>query len=119
MSICQPLHSSATDEDLEGGSRQVGYSVYSRGVPAPDHPLGVISTIDADDLSHICVICQEGILRGQRARTLACFHVFHEGCIAEWLEGSIRCPVDNHDVMELFRVSLIWDDIPRVCFHYV
>jgi len=37
---------------------------------------------------HICVICLEHFLDGDRLRVLPCDHLFHTGCIDRWLSGT-------------------------------
>jgi hypothetical protein len=40
------------------------------------------------DSSHVCVICLEHFVAGDRLRVLPCQHSFHVGCIDRWLSGS-------------------------------
>jgi Ring finger domain len=37
---------------------------------------------------HVCVICLEHFVTGDRLRVLPCNHSFHVGCIDRWLSGS-------------------------------
>jgi hypothetical protein len=37
---------------------------------------------------HVCVICLEHFVAGDRLRVLPCNHSFHVGCIDRWLSGS-------------------------------
>jgi hypothetical protein len=39
-----------------------------------------------------CIICLEN-LQGKRVIRLHCDHVYHVGCISEWLEQHYTCPV--------------------------
>jgi hypothetical protein len=43
---------------------------------------------DDDDTNHVCVICLEHFVPGDRLRVLPCHHSFHVGCIDRWLSGS-------------------------------
>ena len=43
-----------------------------------------------------CSICLEPI--GYRYRRLHCSHVFHSGCILQWLGRARHCPVCRQDV---------------------
>ena len=45
-----------------------------------------------------CAVCQEAVSTGTRLRN--CQHVFHRGCITQWLGTSARCPVCRDDVRE-------------------
>ncbi|KAL2475946.1 43kDa postsynaptic protein [Abeliophyllum distichum] len=39
-----------------------------------------------------CTICFEEIAAGSLVATLPCSHLFHDGCISEWLKRSHYCP---------------------------
>ncbi|GKY98642.1 hypothetical protein MPSEU_000820900 [Mayamaea pseudoterrestris] len=43
---------------------------------------------ETSDTDHICVICLEHFVAGDRLRVLPCHHSFHVGCIDRWLSGS-------------------------------
>ena len=48
-----------------------------------------------------CLVCQETFVAGERLRKLPCEseHIFHAGCIEEWLTASsARCPVDQQEL---------------------
>ena len=46
-----------------------------------------------------CAICQDTIIPTDPARRLvACGHVYHRGCIDEWLRRSVYCPSCRHDI---------------------
>ena len=45
-----------------------------------------------------CVICKEEIGRGAEVKRLPCMHVFHAGCIDEWVGRVPKCPVDNSKI---------------------
>lgn len=52
----------------------------------------------ADDL---CVICQERFLNGERVRTIShCQHTFHNTCILQHFENSVRCPTCRYDIRD-------------------
>ncbi|CAK9115868.1 unnamed protein product [Durusdinium trenchii] len=42
-----------------------------------------------------CVVCREEIQVGQLCRRLPCFHLFHRGCIDQWISVKATCPLDN------------------------
>jgi len=53
------------------------------------------------DQSDACLVCMSAMRKGERARRLPCSgqHIFHAGCIAEWLIHSSRCcPADREDI---------------------
>lgn len=51
-----------------------------------------------------CSICLEPFAESEQIAILRCHHVFHTGCISEWVnkkdDKSIRCPVCKHDLRE-------------------
>lgn len=51
-----------------------------------------------------CAICIESFASEEQIAILSCQHVFHTGCIQEWVnhkeEKSILCPVCKHDIRE-------------------
>lgn len=46
-----------------------------------------------------CAVCLTPLQEGQAVRTLACHHLYHKGCIEEWIKAQIstlpRCPTCN------------------------
>jgi hypothetical protein len=45
-----------------------------------------------------CIFCQENFVDNDKCRELNCEHVFHTGCIDEWLENqSYKCPCCRSD----------------------
>lgn len=40
-----------------------------------------------------CAVCLGGYEVGQKTRTVACFHVFHQECIDPWLRTNATCPI--------------------------
>ena len=46
-----------------------------------------------------CTICQSDVTRGEKVKKLPkCSHMYHEGCIVEWLKQKKVCPVCMKDV---------------------
>ena len=45
-----------------------------------------------------CVVCQAGMVVGERARTLPCRHQYHTECIDQWLGAHKTCPVCKAEV---------------------
>lgn len=43
--------------------------------------------------SYRCVICLEEIPAGSEAISMPCSHIYHEDCIANWLQRSSLCPL--------------------------
>jgi len=41
----------------------------------------------------ICVICQDDFHDGDWVKKLHCSHIYHAGCINDWLERSLCCPM--------------------------
>jgi hypothetical protein len=50
-------------------------------------------------LTEPCCICLESLQRSQVALTLPCGHLFHEGCIHEWLGRRPFCPLCKQGVV--------------------
>lgn len=51
-----------------------------------------------------CSVCISDLhADNQRVRTLPCMHVFHSGCITEWLANDSRCPICKGDIKRLFE----------------
>ena len=48
-----------------------------------------------------CVVCCDEIFFKQEVRVLQCAHVFHTGCIRNWLKVSPSCPACRHRVKRL------------------
>ncbi|XVF82679.1 hypothetical protein PTKIN_Ptkin16aG0068000 [Pterospermum kingtungense] len=44
-----------------------------------------------------CPVCLEEFLIGDEARRLPCSHIYHAGCIVEWLKKRDTCPVCRRD----------------------
>jgi hypothetical protein len=45
-----------------------------------------------DDTSYTCSICLETCSKAERIRTLSCGHLFHIGCVDNWLMRQGSCP---------------------------
>lgn len=51
--------------------------------------------------AHSCAICQDVILETDMCRrVIHCGHTYHRGCIDQWFERNVRCPVCRHDIRE-------------------
>lgn len=49
----------------------------------------------------LCVICQEGFSSGDQIRQIRhCRHTFHNTCILQHFENSVRCPTCRHDIRD-------------------
>jgi hypothetical protein len=49
----------------------------------------------------VCAICQDTIAGNAQARRLrACQHSYHVGCIDQWFEQNVHCPVCRYDIRE-------------------
>ena len=57
----------------------------------------VSAPITAEEPS-TCVVCQAGMVAGERVRTLPCRHQYHTECIDEWLGAHKTCPVCKAEV---------------------
>jgi len=54
--------------------------------------------VDSDVAQDTCVVCLSDFDDGQSLRRLPCCHMFHQGCIDEWLSRRKSCPLCLQDV---------------------
>ncbi|CAN4096309.1 unnamed protein product [Withania somnifera] len=54
--------------------------------------------LDENILTDDCVICFEELGNGSDLRYTPCSHVFHEDCVARWLENGHSCPICRYDL---------------------
>lgn len=47
-----------------------------------------------------CSICFAKMKVNDSVKVLPCGHVYHGGCITEWLQRSVQCPLCRHSVFE-------------------
>jgi uncharacterized protein YhhL (DUF1145 family) len=50
---------------------------------------------ESEEGQYVCSICLEEVRKRERVRELGCGHVFHIGCIDEWLVRRSHCPNCN------------------------
>ncbi len=65
-----------------------------------------------------CVICREGMQKGEKVTGLPCGHLFHQECIGRCLDQSARCPVCRLDIagaLEEESCSASEEGNKRVC----
>mmetsp|Transcript_31211 Transcript_31211/g.57030 ORF Transcript_31211/g.57030 Transcript_31211/m.57030 type:complete len:257 (-) Transcript_31211:41-811(-) len=53
-----------------------------------------VVTVKEDD---ICVVCQEAMPAGSKAKAMPCGHKFHDDCLVVWIKKSNTCPVCRFD----------------------
>ncbi|KAG5569668.1 hypothetical protein H5410_059434 [Solanum commersonii] len=56
--------------------------------------------LDKSILDDHCVICFEEPGKEGEVMCTPCSHVFHEDCIAKWLEHGNSCPICRHDILD-------------------
>ncbi|KAJ4726299.1 RING/U-box superfamily protein [Melia azedarach] len=45
-------------------------------------------------ISNYCVICLENFIDGESSRVFpVCKHIFHSGCIDQWMNEHLTCPI--------------------------
>merc|ERR1719261_815830 len=59
----------------------------------------------------VCVVCQESLPLGSKAKVMPCGHKFHDDCLTSWVEKSNSCPVCRYD--ELPSEKRHFDDVER------
>ena len=52
-------------------------------------------------LEECCAVCQEDIEPSAEVRQIKqCTHVFHKGCVDQWFEQSVFCPICRLDIRD-------------------
>eukprot|EP00415_Alexandrium_ostenfeldii_P005175 UN5175 len=62
-------------------------------------PVRTLTSADlanADEDQRECAICIREFTRGDKQRTLPCFHHFHPACVDQWLRRKGSCPICKH-----------------------
>ncbi|KAA8542404.1 hypothetical protein F0562_023460 [Nyssa sinensis] len=68
-----------------------------RPVPARRSSVEILEKVEVEDLDSMnqCVICLEKFSVGSEVTRMPCSHLYHGGCIANWLGVSNICPICN------------------------
>ena len=61
--------------------------------PASKTAIEGLEKVKIDERLVSCSVCFEDISIGTEARRLPCSHVYHTGCIVNWLQESNKCPL--------------------------
>jgi hypothetical protein len=61
-------------------------------LPVLTFDVNAVSTKDADDSEHKCLVCQCDYDHGDEMRRLPCSHCFHKECVDQWLFSKDVCP---------------------------
>merc|ERR1719203_473166 len=69
--------------------------------------LRVVTVLEND----LCVVCQEEMPAGSKAKAMPCGHKFHDDCLLSWVKKSNSCPTCRFD--ELPSEKRHFDDIQR------
>jgi len=69
--------------------------------------LRVVTVLEED----LCVVCQESLIVGSKAKAMPCGHKFHDDCLAAWVAKSNSCPTCRFD--ELPSEKRHFDDVQR------
>jgi len=59
----------------------------------------------------VCVVCQEAMPAGSKAKAMPCGHKFHDDCLLSWVEKSNSCPTCRFDEMKSEKIH--FDDVQR------
>lgn len=59
----------------------------------------------------LCVVCQETLVAGSKAKTMPCGHKFHDDCLVSWVTKSNSCPTCRFDEMPSEKQH--FDDVQR------
>uniref|UniRef100_A0A7S2N4W3 RING-type domain-containing protein n=1 Tax=Zooxanthella nutricula TaxID=1333877 RepID=A0A7S2N4W3_9DINO len=71
------------------------------------HELRLVTVLDED----LCVVCQEAMTVGSKAKAMPCGHKFHDECLISWVQKSNSCPTCRYDDMPSEKRH--FDDIQR------
>lgn len=53
---------------------------------------------EESDMDEKCTICLSMLEDGEDVRRLPCMHLFHQGCVDQWLATSRKCPICRVDI---------------------
>ncbi|CAE7542187.1 AIP2 [Symbiodinium pilosum] len=59
----------------------------------------------------VCVVCQEVMPAGSKAKAMPCGHLFHDECLLSWVKKSNSCPTCRFDDMPSEKRH--YDDVQR------
>eukprot|EP00933_Yihiella_yeosuensis_P076960 TRINITY_DN86991_c0_g1_i1.p1 TRINITY_DN86991_c0_g1~~TRINITY_DN86991_c0_g1_i1.p1 ORF type:complete len:279 (-),score=71.67 TRINITY_DN86991_c0_g1_i1:102-863(-) len=59
----------------------------------------------------VCVVCQEALIVGSKAKSMPCNHLFHDECLESWVQKNNSCPTCRYD--ELPSEKRHFDDVQR------
>ncbi|XP_073116226.1 E3 ubiquitin-protein ligase MPSR1-like [Elaeis guineensis] len=73
------------------------------GVPASDTPIKELEVVKYDGVvgefqENECSICLEEFEFEMEVIQLPCKHIFHGGCLTQWLENSHLCPLCRYEL---------------------
>jgi len=71
------------------------------------HELRVVTVLEED----LCVVCQEAMPAGSKAKSMPCGHKFHDECLLSWVKKSNSCPTCRFD--DLPSEKRHFDDVQR------
>mmetsp|Transcript_36229 Transcript_36229/g.73005 ORF Transcript_36229/g.73005 Transcript_36229/m.73005 type:complete len:250 (-) Transcript_36229:255-1004(-) len=69
--------------------------------------LRVVTVVEED----LCVVCQEAMPAGSKAKSMPCGHKFHDECLISWVKKSNSCPTCRFDEMPSEKKH--FDDVQR------
>jgi hypothetical protein len=61
--------------------------------------LSTVKQVKIEEANSECAICLLDLLVGAEAAKLPCSHVYHGGCIVQWLDSSNQCPLCRSQVV--------------------
>ena len=120
ITTLNPTMTGATQADIDGATALLtllGLATTTPTIPTlppnlltpvivrPSHDIiqqsTTLETIQEPLPTGICVICQEEYAIGNAVRRIRhCQHFFHNDCIMQHFDSSVRCPTCRHDVRD-------------------
>ena len=82
-------------------------SNYLSSTQAPNNNTAPSTSFTNNLIGEICAICQDGYKSGDKAGQLNCKHIFHNGCIYQWLTFQKTCPLCRQNNVIVAKQELV------------
>jgi hypothetical protein len=89
---------STEDPSSTGEGDRDGYEVVMMPHRRSASAVQALKHVKLEEASE-CAICLQDLLVGAEAAKLPCSHVYHGGCIVQWLDRSNQCPLCRFQVV--------------------
>lgn len=72
------------------------------------------SSQPSEQLQGSCAICFEDLRQSDKISALVCGHIYHHGCIAQWIAAKRQCPSCRRNVPKNGFVEKLFFDVQRL-----